>query len=113
MTVSVWMDQEQLRGRPALSASSALSDLLQEEKDSFGWIVSMLECVCLTFSVLKLEKKNYQKKTEKRHNGLEHLSDTASAENFFSQCFLLMMCLSLAEFISASFCQLHFSEETH
>lgn len=82
MTVSVWMDQEQLRGRPALSPSSALSVSLQGEKkqpqNSFGFIDSVLECVFLTFSVLKLKKK---KRKEKRPEELDHLSDTAAVSD--------------------------------
>lgn len=47
-TVSVWREQEQLHGRPALSASSALSVSLQrEKKNCFGFIDSMLEHVCV------------------------------------------------------------------
>lgn len=56
-TVSVWREQEQLLGRPALSASSALAVSLQRKKNSFGFMDSMQKRVCV-FNIFSAEIEN-------------------------------------------------------
>lgn len=76
MTVSVWMDQEQLRGRPALSASFALSVSLQgggESKTKQFWFYWFNDGM-FAFNIFRAEIE------KKSHEGWEHLSRTAAAE---------------------------------
>lgn len=97
MTVSVCREQEQLRGRPALSASSTLFVSLQRGKKTlFDFIDSRLERV----SFSHFQCWNWKKKS---HTGLEHVSDTTAA---VSDTCLLMTCLSPAEFISVVLCSI-------
>lgn len=129
-TVSVWREQEQLRGRPVLSASCALSVSLQREKKK---TVSVLLIRCWNMCVFNIFSAEIEKTNKHRHKAADISTDDVSLAcrvhlwqlllapffikhvlNGLNWRFVMRLCLATtptARWLRAVFCCCYYSKE--